>query len=48
MIPYLHWVYTDEFIGAQFLVDYSGEDTMVDALGHGTHVAGTIGSVTWV
>jgi cerevisin len=47
MVPYLHWVYTDEFIGAQFLVDYSGEDTMVDALGHGTHVAGTIGSVTW-
>ncbi|KAI4658219.1 uncharacterized protein J4E79_007201 [Alternaria viburni] len=27
--------------------DFSGEDTMIDAMGHGTHVAGTIGSMTW-
>jgi cerevisin len=34
-------------IGAEFLVDFSGEDTMIDGAGHGTHVAGTLGSLTW-
>ncbi|KAH6881404.1 oryzin precursor [Alternaria rosae] len=37
-----------EFGGrAFFLADFSGEDTMIDGMGHGTHVAGTIGSMTW-
>lgn len=34
-------------IGAEFLKDFSGEDKLVDGQGHGTHVAGTIGSATW-
>ena len=37
----------NELKGALFLADFSGEDTMIDAMGHGTHVAGTIGSMTW-
>ncbi|KAF2853214.1 subtilisin-like protein, partial [Plenodomus tracheiphilus IPT5] len=37
-----------EFEGrAQFLVDLSGENKLLDGLGHGTHVAGTIGSLTY-
>ncbi|KNG49843.1 oryzin precursor [Stemphylium lycopersici] len=37
-----------EFQGrASFLADYSGEDTSIDGDGHGTHVAGIIGSATW-
>ncbi|KAL6712152.1 hypothetical protein ACN47E_000029 [Coniothyrium glycines] len=32
---------------AEFLKDFSGEDSLVDGQGHGTHVAGTIGSATW-
>jgi subtilisin family serine protease len=34
-------------IGAKFLADFSREGDMIDGAGHGTHVAGTIGSVTW-
>lgn len=33
--------------GAEFLADTSGEDNLTDGMGHGTHVAGTIGSATW-
>jgi subtilisin family serine protease len=33
--------------GAFFLKDFTDEGTMIDGQGHGTHVAGTIGSVTW-
>jgi cerevisin len=33
--------------GAFFLKDFTEEGGMVDGMGHGTHVAGTIGSVTW-
>jgi subtilisin family serine protease len=29
------------------LVDFSGEDNLIDGDGHGTHVAGTIGSKTY-
>ncbi|CAE7179966.1 hypothetical protein PTNB85_02541 [Pyrenophora teres f. teres] len=37
-----------EFQGRAFFVaDFSGEDTWQDLMGHGTHVAGTIGSTTW-
>ncbi|KAG9193794.1 cerevisin [Alternaria panax] len=32
---------------AYFLADFSGEGDMIDGMGHGTHVAGTIGSRTW-
>ncbi|KAH9861194.1 hypothetical protein IAQ61_010931 [Plenodomus lingam] len=31
----------------EFLVDTSGEDKLIDGYGHGTHVAGTIGSATY-
>ncbi|KAL7775283.1 hypothetical protein CFE70_006201 [Pyrenophora teres f. teres 0-1] len=34
-------------LGAFFVADFSGEDTWQDLMGHGTHVAGTIGSTTW-
>lgn len=37
----------DLYTGASFLADYSGEDTSIDGDGHGTHVAGIIGSATW-
>ncbi|KAI4645975.1 hypothetical protein J4E93_005554 [Alternaria ventricosa] len=37
----------NDWKGALFLADFSGEDTMIDGMGHGTHVAGTIGSMTW-
>jgi len=33
--------------GAEFLIDTSGENSLTDGMGHGTHVAGTIGSATW-
>ncbi|KAL1799543.1 hypothetical protein ACET3X_003580 [Alternaria dauci] len=37
-----------EFEGrAYFLADFSGEGRLIDGAGHGTHVAGTIGSLTW-
>ncbi|KAF1831529.1 subtilisin-like protein [Decorospora gaudefroyi] len=37
-----------EFQGrASFLADFSGENSTMDGDGHGTHVAGTIGSLTW-
>lgn len=32
---------------AEFLTDTSGEGNLIDGNGHGTHVAGTIGSETW-
>lgn len=38
---------TDHFTGATFLTDASGEGTLVDGYGHGTHVAGTIGSADY-
>jgi subtilisin family serine protease len=34
-------------VGAKFLVDLSGENNETDGYGHGTHVAGTIGSKTY-
>jgi cerevisin len=34
-------------IGAFSLADFSREADFVDGYGHGTHVAGTIGSATW-
>jgi subtilisin family serine protease len=37
----------DDLEGAFFLKDFTDEGTMIDGQGHGTHVAGTIGSVTW-
>ncbi|KAB2111620.1 Cuticle-degrading protease [Alternaria gaisen] len=37
-----------EFEGrAYFLADFSEEGDQIDGAGHGTHVAGTIGSLTW-
>ncbi|RYN49045.1 hypothetical protein AA0118_g1590 [Alternaria tenuissima] len=37
-----------EFQGrAYFLADFSEEGDQIDGAGHGTHVAGTIGSLTW-
>ncbi|KAI8935510.1 hypothetical protein NX059_008081 [Plenodomus lindquistii] len=37
-----------EFGGrAEFLVDVTGENLLADGFGHGTHVAGTIGSLTY-
>lgn len=37
----------DHTTGATFLTDTSGENLLEDGNGHGTHVAGTIGSATW-
>lgn len=34
-------------IGAEHLVNFSGEESKKDDVGHGTHVAGTIGSRTY-
>ncbi|KAH7384572.1 peptidase S8/S53 domain-containing protein [Pyrenochaeta sp. MPI-SDFR-AT-0127] len=39
--------HTDFEARAEFLTDTSGEGTLQDGNGHGTHVAGTIGSETW-
>jgi subtilisin family serine protease len=47
ILPKAQCPHTDHLIGAEFLVDFSGEDTMIDGAGHGTHVAGTLGSLTW-
>ncbi|KAF5853190.1 hypothetical protein GGP41_001775 [Bipolaris sorokiniana] len=33
--------------GAFFLADFTHEGNFIDGYGHGTHVAGTIGSATW-
>lgn len=35
------------FVGATFLTDSSGEGKLVDGNGHGTHVAGTVGSADY-
>lgn len=32
---------------AEFLIDLSGENLLEDGMGHGTHVAGIIGSLTY-
>jgi len=34
-------------LGAYFLADFTEEGDLIDGMGHGTHVAGTIGSHTW-
>lgn len=39
--------YTDSITGAFFLADLTHEGNFIDGYGHGTHVAGTIGSATW-
>lgn len=40
-------LYTDSVTGAFFLADFTHEGNFIDGYGHGTHVAGTIGSATW-
>lgn len=48
-IPCRYWrtITTNYFTGATFLTDASGEGTLADGNGHGTHVAGTIGSADY-
>lgn len=39
--------YTNERPGATFLANYAGDGSNTDGNGHGTHVAGTIGSKSY-
>lgn len=41
------WKRINALLGAYFLADFSEEGDQIDGAGHGTHVAGTIGSLTW-
>lgn len=41
------WKFIDEQPGAEWLGDFTTEKRLVDGKGHGTHVAGIVGSITY-